>query len=162
MPQVELFCIEIPTCYMWIVHVEPLFLWHLCDFQFCMWFFIRSMVRVKKFDVRQKFFGNRFTKTDGRKCASTVDATISNLGLRSASIASKRKLSDAQSNQDEHFCVNKSDIELGKWRGELVGWWSVSCDNEGDTPTATGHRGSAAGTAQNQGGVCRELGSKHN
>jgi hypothetical protein len=63
-----------------------------------MWFFIRSMVRVKKFDVRQKFFGNRFTKTDGRKCASTVDATISNLGLRSASIASKRKLSDAQSN----------------------------------------------------------------
>jgi len=34
--------------------------------------------------------------------------------------------------------------------GELVGWWSVSCDNQGGVPTATGHRGSAACPTQNQ------------
>lgn len=63
---------------------------------------------------------------------------------------------------DEHLYVNKSATELAKLCNELVGRWSISCDDKSDAPTATGRRDSAAGAAQNQGGVCRELGSEHN
>jgi hypothetical protein len=102
------------------------------------------MVTLKEYGGRQIIF----TKMCGRKCASTADATISNLYFSSASSDSRRKLDDAQCNWNEHFCLNNDDIELGEGCGELVGRWSFSCGNKDDTSTATGHcRGSATSTA---------------
>jgi hypothetical protein len=61
---------------LWVIRGELI----LCSFSFVCGFSCEAIYgRAKKFCVRRKFFGNRFTIIDSRTCASTADVAISNL-----------------------------------------------------------------------------------